>query len=67
MKNNLLKKLLILPVFLLTVGMMYGQTVVKGVVSDSSGTLPGVSVVEKGSTNGTQTDFNGSYSITLKS
>ena len=36
MKNNLLKKLLILPVFLLTVGMMYGQTVVKGVVSDSS-------------------------------
>lgn len=67
MKNNLLKKLLILPVFLLTVGMVYGQTVVKGVVSDSSGTLPGVSVVEKGSTNGTQTDFNGSYSITLKS
>lgn len=67
MKNNLLKKLLILPVFLLTVGMVYGQTVVKGVVSDSSGTLPGVSVVEKGSTNGTQTDFNGSFSITLKS
>jgi len=42
-----------------------GQINVKGKVSDSSGaTLPGVSVVVKGTTNGTITDNNGIYSLT---
>jgi len=39
---------------------------VSGTVSDSSGTLPGVSVAIKGTNNGTQTDFNGKYSISVK-
>ncbi|WP_343330477.1 SusC/RagA family TonB-linked outer membrane protein [Polaribacter staleyi] len=39
---------------------------VSGTVSDSSGTLPGVSVAIKGTNSGTQTDFDGKYSINAK-
>ena len=39
---------------------------IKGAVSDSSGFLPGVSVLVKGTTNGSETDFNGKYSISAK-
>lgn len=38
---------------------------VSGTVSDSNGPLPGVNVVEKGTTNGTQTDFDGNYTISV--
>ena len=37
--------------------------VISGKVSDASGALPGVSVVIKGTTKGTQTDFDGKYSL----
>ncbi|QHL89389.1 SusC/RagA family TonB-linked outer membrane protein [Nibribacter ruber] len=40
--------------------------VLKGTVSDKSEPLPGVSVVVKGTTNGTTTDVNGGYSIKVK-
>ncbi|MGV8813747.1 MAG: SusC/RagA family TonB-linked outer membrane protein [Gelidibacter sp.] len=43
---------------------IYAQTV-KGVVLDVNGTLLGVNVVEKGTTNGTATDFDGKYTITV--
>ncbi|WP_347922912.1 SusC/RagA family TonB-linked outer membrane protein [Pontimicrobium sp. SW4] len=37
---------------------------ISGTVSDESGTpLPGVNIVVKGTTNGTQTDFDGNYTI----
>ncbi|PQJ69515.1 SusC/RagA family TonB-linked outer membrane protein [Polaribacter butkevichii] len=39
---------------------------VSGTVSDTSGTLPGVSVAIKGTKNGTQTDFDGKFSINAK-
>lgn len=40
------------------------QSSVSGVVSDSDGSpLPGANVLVKGTTNGTQTDFDGNYSI----
>ncbi|WP_298765606.1 TonB-dependent receptor [uncultured Polaribacter sp.] len=39
---------------------------ITGTVSDSSGSLPGVSVILKGSTSGTETDFDGKYSISAK-
>ena len=40
------------------------ERVVSGVVSDNAGLpLPGVSVLVKGTQNGTQTDFDGKYSI----
>ncbi|HET8735394.1 MAG TPA: TonB-dependent receptor [Pricia sp.] len=42
------------------------QTNVSGVVTDENGTpLPGASVVEMGTGNGTTTDFDGNYSITV--
>lgn len=43
---------------------MKAQQTIKGTVSDNTGTpLPGASVVVKGTTNGTQTDFDGVYSL----
>lgn len=42
----------------------HAQSLVKGTVTDGIGEpLPGVSVVVKGTTNGTITDVNGKYSI----
>src|SRR5690606_2382055 len=44
------------------------QLTVTGTVSDSNGTpLPGVSVVERGTTNGVATDFDGNYEIRVSS
>jgi len=40
------------------------EKTISGIVSDVSGLpLPGVNIVVKGTTNGTQTDFDGNYSI----
>ena len=39
---------------------------VTGVISDEGGPLPGASVVVKGTTRGTSTDFDGNYSISAK-
>ena len=36
---------------------------ISGTVSESSGALPGVSVVIEGTNSGTETDFDGKYSI----
>jgi len=44
------------------------QLTVKGVVKDTEGqTLPGISVLEKGTKNGALTDANGQFSINVKS
>ncbi|MBT8387559.1 MAG: TonB-dependent receptor plug domain-containing protein, partial [Ignavibacteria bacterium] len=40
------------------------EKTITGTVSDDSGPLPGVSVVIKGTSTGTETDFDGNYSIT---
>ena len=40
---------------------------ITGVVSDDSGPLPGASVLVKGTSNGTQTDFDGRYEIEVDS
>ncbi|MEZ7944567.1 MAG: SusC/RagA family TonB-linked outer membrane protein [Flavobacteriaceae bacterium] len=39
------------------------QRTISGTVFDESGPLPGVSIIIKGSTNGTETNFDGNYSI----
>ncbi|TXD47715.1 SusC/RagA family TonB-linked outer membrane protein [Polaribacter sp. IC073] len=59
------KKLVILTIlcFTLTVNFYSQEITVKGKVSDSSGELLGVSVLVKGTTKGTSTDFNGVYTI----
>ncbi len=46
-------------------GLLPLQTTVSGTVTDSDGApLPGANVIVKGTTNGTQTDFDGNYTIT---
>ena len=42
------------------------EKTVSGTVSDESGPLPGVTVLKKGTTQGTETDFNGNYSIKVE-
>lgn len=61
MKITLLKRLLLFGAFI-CFSAVSAQTV-SGTVTDSSGPLPGASVVVKGTTNGTQTDFDGNFTI----
>lgn len=61
MKITLLRSFLLLGAFL-CFGMAKAQTV-SGTVSDANGPLPGASVLVKGTTNGTQTDFDGNYTL----
>lgn len=42
------------------------QKTVSGTISDESGPLPGVTVMKKGTTQGTETNFDGEYSINTK-
>ena len=58
------RKLVSLAIFLLACTYAFAQNTVTGTVKDPSGMpLIGVSVVEKGTTNGCITDLNGKYSI----
>ncbi len=48
-------------------GTLFAQVKVSGTVTDEGGqTLPGVSIIEKGTTNGTVTDTDGKYSILVQ-
>tara|TARA_R110002126_G_scaffold30602_1_gene99776 strand:+ start:32529 stop:34919 length:2391 start_codon:yes stop_codon:yes gene_type:complete len=57
-----MKKLLLL-MFLIPFLGIAQQITIKGTITDGIDPLPGVSVLEKGTTNGVSTDFNGIYSI----
>ncbi|WP_350293649.1 SusC/RagA family TonB-linked outer membrane protein [uncultured Croceitalea sp.] len=60
------KYCLLLFLFLVFQGAMAQNKTVTGTVTDESGTpLPGVNVVEKGTSNGTSTDFDGNYTISV--
>ncbi|TMU55476.1 SusC/RagA family TonB-linked outer membrane protein [Flagellimonas algicola] len=61
MKITLLKSILLSGAFL-CFGLAKAQTV-SGTVTDVNGPLPGASVLVKGTTNGTQTDFDGNYTL----
>ena len=64
--NQKFKYLLMFVVLLFIQGAV-AQTI-SGTVTDDLGTpLPGVNVVEQGTTNGTSTDFDGNYSINVSS
>ena len=43
------------------------QKTVSGIISETSGPIPGVSILLKGTSSGTETDFDGKYSIKVKS
>jgi len=49
-----------------TVHFAFAQKTVSGTVTDDTGPLPGVSVIIEGTTTGTETDFEGQYSIVTK-
>ncbi|MEQ8240996.1 MAG: SusC/RagA family TonB-linked outer membrane protein [Cyclobacteriaceae bacterium] len=51
--------------FLLTYSSTFAQVAIKGKVKDKTGMgIPGVTVIEKGTTNGTITDFEGNFNFT---
>ena len=61
-----MKRILFLLICLPVLG--WSQSViVSGNVSDNIDIVPGVNVIEKGTTNGTTTDFNGNYEISVVS
>jgi TonB-dependent starch-binding outer membrane protein SusC len=65
-KINFMKQIrqLILGILFLFPFFMSAQDVIKGNVKDDTGTeLPGVSIIVKGTTNGTATDFDGNFEI----
>jgi len=65
MKN--FKNLLFVALFF-TVATVIGQTKISGTVVDNTNEgLPGASVVIKGTTNGTETDFDGKFTLTATS
>lgn len=63
MKIKPLKSLMVVGAFL-CFGLTQAQEVT-GTVSDANGPLPGASVVVQGTTTGTQTDFDGNYTIAV--
>lgn len=57
-----------LKLFLLVVSFVFanslaGQDTISGTISDENGPLPGATILVKGTTNGTQTDFDGNFSL----
>lgn len=67
MKNTRIKHLLTVLCFLCTSITTWAQTTVSGVVLDNTDmTLIGVNVMEKGTTNGTITDFDGKFTLSVK-
>ena len=61
MKKNIFSFFLLTFMLISTFGLNAQN--VNGVVSDNSGPLPGVNVIVKGTTRGTETDFDGKYSL----
>ncbi|WP_026809445.1 SusC/RagA family TonB-linked outer membrane protein [Arenibacter latericius] len=62
-----IKYVLFLKLFLVSLAMMAQEKTITGTVTDKDELpLPGVSIVVSGTTNGTQTDFDGNYTINAK-
>src|SRR5674476_1535734 len=65
MKRKMLKAMF-LCILMVVSSSLFAQNIVTGSVKDDTGqTLPGVSVVVKGTTIGTVTDINGKYSLSI--
>ena len=64
---NVLKRFLLSFMLMLTCTVMYAQTEITGTVVDETGeTVIGATVMEKGTNNGTVTDFDGKFAIKVK-
>ena len=66
MKTKLSGIMTLLLAFVVQISFAQDKTIT-GMVSDESGALPGVSVLIEGTTSGTETDFDGNYSIEANS
>ena len=61
-----MKKLLTLLFAIVLSSFSWGQTQISGTVKDANNeALPGANILEKGTTNGTNSDFNGSFSLNV--
>ena len=65
MKNIVIKWAVFLTAFLISLEVSAQNVRVSGVVTDALGPIPGVNIMEEGTTNGTVTDVNGKYSISV--
>ena len=67
LKTNFnMKQIYLFTAFLLSIQVALAQITVTGNVTDDQGVpLPGATVVEVGTNNGTTTDFDGNYSISV--
>ena len=62
-----MKHLYLLMSFVLAMQSSLAQRTITGIVSDEFGVpLPGATILEEGTSNGTTTDFDGNYSITVE-
>ncbi|WP_372916614.1 SusC/RagA family TonB-linked outer membrane protein [Salegentibacter sp.] len=66
MKRRLQVMLTFLLVFVVQISFAQEKTVTGTVVDEEGLPLPGVNVIEQGTNNGTQTDFDGNYSISVE-
>jgi len=68
LKNPMKKSLMTLVLIIAGASVLWAQKTVSGVLrsADDGQTLPGVSIVEKGTANGTTTDLDGKYTLTVK-
>ena len=62
---NTFQKFLTVAFFLMT-AVIYSQTTVTGTVVDANGPVPGANVLEKGTSNGVSSDFDGNFSIEVQ-
>ncbi|MCP9199708.1 TonB-dependent receptor [Gramella sp. GC03-9] len=65
MKKSLQGLLTLLLVLVVQIGFAQEKTVTGTVLDEDGLPLPGVNVIEQGTSNGTQTDFDGNYSISV--
>ena len=62
-----LKQLLLFSFIILGASLGHAQQSLSGSVVDGAGPLPGVTIIEKGTNNGTTSDFDGNYTLTASS
>ncbi len=62
-----MKRITLLLCAIFSISLTFSQNTVTGTVTDTNKeVLPGANIVEKGTNNGTSTDFNGKFSLTVK-
>ena len=62
---KMFKNLMAITLFLMA-SAIYSQTTINGTIVDLTGPVPGANVLEKGTSNGTTSDFDGKFSIKVQ-